>query len=75
MGGGSDATESGRPAASLAAATTRFGRLPDGGWVEVDVIANRKAHETAATLGLDGLSADARRLAPARHPAGMTRPR
>ena len=45
----------------LAAATTRFVKLPDGGWVEVDVEANRKAHETAATLGLDGLSADAQK--------------
>jgi len=42
----------------LAASTTRFVKLPDGGWVEIDVEANRKAHETAATLGLEGLSAD-----------------
>ncbi len=40
----------------LAQATTRFVKLPDGGWVEIDVEANRKAHETAATLGLEGLS-------------------
>lgn len=45
----------------LAAATTRFVKLPDGGWVELDVEANRRAHETAATLGLDGLSADAQK--------------
>ncbi len=45
----------------LAAATTRFVKLPDGGWVELDVDANRKAHETAATLGLDTLSPDAQK--------------
>ena len=45
----------------LAAATTRFVKLPDGGWVEIDTDANRKAHETAATLGLEGLSADAQK--------------
>ncbi len=45
----------------LAAATTRFVKLPDGGWVEIDVDANRKAHETAATLGLEGLTADAQK--------------
>ncbi len=45
----------------LAAATTRFVKLPDGGWVEIDTDANRKAHETAATLGLDSLSADAQK--------------
>jgi superfamily II DNA or RNA helicase len=45
----------------LAASTSRFVKLPDGGWVEIDTDANRKAHETAATLGLDGLSADAQK--------------
>ncbi len=45
----------------LAAANTRFVKLPDGGWVEIDVDANRKAHETAATLGLEGLSPDAQK--------------
>ncbi|MFM8359908.1 MAG: ATP-dependent helicase, partial [Verrucomicrobiota bacterium] len=45
----------------LAAASTRFVKLPDGGWVEIDVDANRKAQETAATLGLEGLSGDARK--------------
>jgi superfamily II DNA or RNA helicase len=45
----------------LAASTTRFVKLPDGGWVEIDVDANRKAHETAATLGLDGLSPEAQK--------------
>ena len=45
----------------LAAATTRFVKLPDGGWVEIDTDANRKAHETAATLGLEGLSGDAQK--------------
>ncbi len=45
----------------LAAATTRFVKLPDGGWVELDTDANRKAHETAASLGLEGLSGDAQK--------------
>jgi ERCC4-related helicase len=45
----------------LAAATTRFVKLPDGGWVEVDMDANKRAQEMAATLGLDGLSADAQK--------------
>ena len=45
----------------LAAANTRFVKLPDGGWVEIDTDANRKAHETAATLGLDGLSGDSQK--------------
>lgn len=45
----------------LAAANTRFVKLPDGGWVEIDVDANRKAHETAATLGLEGLSPEAQK--------------
>ncbi|HTI71196.1 MAG TPA: DEAD/DEAH box helicase [Candidatus Limnocylindria bacterium] len=45
----------------LAAANTRFVKLPDGGWVEIDVDANRRAHETAASLGLEGLSPDAQK--------------
>ncbi len=45
----------------LSAANTRFVKLPDGGWVEIDVDANRKAHETAATLGLEGLSPDSQK--------------
>ncbi len=45
----------------LAASTTRFVKLPDGGWVEIDVDANRKAHETAASLGLEGLDPDAQK--------------
>ncbi len=45
----------------LAAATTRFVKLPDGGWVEIDIDANRKVHETAATLGLESLSPDAQK--------------
>jgi SNF2 family DNA or RNA helicase len=36
-------------------------KLPDGGWVEIDIDANRKAQETAATLGLEGLSPDAQK--------------
>ncbi len=42
----------------LAAATTRFVKLPDAGWVELDTDANRKANEIAATLGLEGLDGD-----------------
>jgi SNF2 family DNA or RNA helicase len=45
----------------LAAANTRFVKLPDGGWVEIDVDANKRAHETAATLGLEGLSPDSQK--------------
>ena len=42
---------------SLAAATSRFVKLPDSGWVELDLGAVHKAHETMADIGLDGLSA------------------
>ena len=40
---------------SLAAATSRFHKLPDGGWVELDVKATQKAQGTMADLGIDGL--------------------
>ena len=41
----------------LAAATSRFVKLPDSGWVQLDLGAVQQAHETMADLGLDTLSA------------------
>jgi SNF2 family DNA or RNA helicase len=41
----------------LAAATSRFVKLPDAGWVELDTDAVAKAHETMADLNQDFLSA------------------
>ncbi|HNQ88667.1 MAG TPA: DEAD/DEAH box helicase [Verrucomicrobiota bacterium] len=41
----------------LAAANSRFVKLPDSGWVELDLGAVQKAHETMADIGIDGLSA------------------
>ena len=43
--------------ARLAAATSRFVKLPDAGWVELDTKAVQDAHETFADLGVDSLSA------------------
>ena len=40
----------------LAAATSRFVKLPDSGWVELDIGAVQSAHEALADLGLEGLS-------------------
>jgi len=40
----------------LTAATGRFVKLPDSGWVELDLGAVQRAQETMADLGLDGLS-------------------
>jgi SNF2 family DNA or RNA helicase len=40
----------------LAAATTRFVKLPDSGWVELDTVAVQTAQESMADLGLEGLS-------------------
>jgi len=40
----------------LAASTSRFVKLPDAGWVELNTEAVVLAHETMAALGLDGLS-------------------
>lgn len=40
----------------LAQATSRFVKLPNSGWVELDVEAVRQAHETMADLNVDGLS-------------------
>ncbi|HLP75287.1 MAG TPA: DEAD/DEAH box helicase, partial [Candidatus Paceibacterota bacterium] len=39
----------------LAAATSRFVKLPDSGWVELDTVAVQSAHEAMADLGVDGL--------------------
>ena len=41
----------------LATATGRFVKLPDAGWMELDVAAVHAAHEAFADLGLDGLVA------------------
>ena len=41
----------------LAAATSRFVKLPDSGWVQLDLGAVQQAHETMADLGLETLSA------------------
>jgi len=39
----------------LAAATSRFVKLPNAGWVELNTAAVQAAHETMAELGVDGL--------------------
>ena len=39
----------------LQAATGRFVKLPDSGWVELDSTAVQSAHEAMADLGIDGL--------------------
>lgn len=41
----------------LATATSRFVKLPDSGWVQLDLGAVRQAHETMADLGIENLSA------------------
>jgi superfamily II DNA or RNA helicase len=41
----------------LKTATGRFVKLPDAGWMELDVKSVEQAHETMADLGLDALSA------------------
>jgi hypothetical protein len=41
----------------LATSTSRFVKLPDAGWVQLDTELVTKAHETMADLGVDGLSA------------------
>jgi hypothetical protein len=46
----------------LKAATGRFVKLPDAGWLELDTQAVADAHEVMADLGLDALSAEAQRL-------------
>jgi hypothetical protein len=46
----------------LAAATSRFVKLPDSGWVELDTNAVQSAHEAMADLGVDGLVPIAQRI-------------
>lgn len=46
----------------LAAATSRFVKLPDSGWVELDTAAVQTAHEAMADLGVDGLAPAAQRI-------------
>jgi thymidine kinase len=46
----------------LAVATSRFVRLPDSGWVELDTTAVQSAHEAMADLGVDGLIPVAQRI-------------
>ena len=46
----------------LASATSRFVKLPDAGWLELDTKAVEDAHETMADLGLDNLSANPKRV-------------
>jgi len=41
----------------LAAATSRFVKLPNSGWVELDTTAVQNAHEAMAEMGVDGLIA------------------
>ena len=48
---------------SLAQATGRFVKLPNKGWVELDVNATQRAQETMADLGLDGLEPGAQKIA------------
>jgi hypothetical protein len=46
----------------LAVATSRFVKLPDSGWVELDTKAVQSAHEAMADLGVDGLVPVAQRI-------------
>ena len=46
----------------LAAATSRYVKLPDSGWVELDTNAVQSAHEAMADLGVDGLIPVAQRI-------------
>jgi hypothetical protein len=46
----------------LQAATGRFVKLPDAGWVELDSNAVQSAHEAMADLGVDGLVPVAQRI-------------
>ena len=48
---------------SLAAATSRFVKLPNSGWVELDTDAVQRAHESMADLGVEGLIAAPQRSA------------
>ena len=46
----------------LAAATSRFVKLPNSGWVELDTTAVQGAHEAMAEMGVDGLIAVPQRV-------------
>ena len=46
----------------LQSATGRFVKLPDSGWMELDVQAVQSAHEAFAELGLDGLNPVAQKV-------------
>src|SRR5438045_8825052 len=46
----------------LAAATGRFVKLPDSGWIDLDSDAVQNAHEAMADLGVDGLVPVAQRI-------------
>jgi len=46
----------------LAAATSRFVKLPNAGWVELDTSAVQQAHETMAEIGVDGLTPIAQKV-------------
>ena len=46
----------------LASATSRFVKLPNAGWVELDTEAVQKAHETMADLGVEGLAPIAKKI-------------
>jgi superfamily II DNA or RNA helicase len=46
----------------LAAATSRFVKLPDAGWVELNTDAVQSAHEAMADLGVDELSPVAQKI-------------
>ena len=48
---------------SLAQATSRFVKLPNKGWVELDVESTQKAQETMADLGLEGLEPGKQKIA------------
>jgi superfamily II DNA or RNA helicase len=46
----------------LQTATSRFVKLPDAGWVELDTRAVSQAHEAMADLGLDNLSVNPQKV-------------
>lgn len=46
----------------LQSATGRFVKLPDAGWVQLDLESVQKAHEAMADVGIDGLTPVAQRI-------------
>jgi SNF2 family DNA or RNA helicase len=46
----------------LRTSTSRFVKLPDAGWIELDTKAVEAAHETMADLGLDSLNVNAQKI-------------